>query len=235
MVKTENGADFETWYFENWHRYHRKRIPIRRLYFGVLTWANEFASFDLLDGEGKTALDVGCAHGYTVELLASLGYEAYGCDLSMVYLRNYAKKVARNLVRGDAHKLPFHDGSFDIITVFELLEHLGNQHEFLGNCFNCLRPKGILVLQTPRGTPSVDGVLSRILARAVSKSSNVEHHISALASSSDLTSLLNRSGFTSHVETWYLLPLDATIFGRYFPTRIPMTVPTFRAVAIKGD
>jgi 2-polyprenyl-3-methyl-5-hydroxy-6-metoxy-1,4-benzoquinol methylase len=232
-MNTKREKNFETWYFEDWHHYNKKRIAIQKLYYAVLRWATEFVPFNLMDGKAKIALDVGCAHGYTVELLTHLGYDAYGCDISRLYLCEYARDIASSLVACDAHKLPFHEGSFNIITAFELLEHLSDQHEFLDSCFRCLKPKGILVLQTPKAIPSVDGILSRLYAKAVSKSSNVEHHISTLASSSDLTSLLGRSGFTSHVETWGLLPLDPTIFDRYFPTRIPMAVPTFRAVAIK--
>jgi len=231
----ETSDNFERWYFENWHSYNRKRIAIRRLYYEVLSWAREFASFDLLNGKGKEALDVGCAHGYTVELLSHLGYNAYGCDVSRLYLANYAKKVAPNLVLCDAHKLPFFERSFDIITAFELLEHLGNQVEFLTNCHECLKPRGALVLQTPRGIPSIDAVLSKIYAKAVSKSFNVEHHITTITNKSDLSRLLDRCGFTYHVETWFLLPLNPTTFNRYFPTKIPITVPSFRTVATKKD
>lgn len=234
-MNAKREKNFETWYFEDWHHYNKKRIAIHRLYYNVLRWAEEFASFDLLEGRAKTALDVGCAHGYTVELLTHFGYDSYGCDISRLYLSKYARDVTGNLVACDAQRLPFHKESFDIVTVFELLEHLSNQSELLDDCFYCLKPKGVLVLQTPRDTPSVYGILSKLYAKAVSKSSNVEHHISTLASSSDLTKLLSRSGFVSHVEKWYLLPLDARIFDRYFPTRIHLAVPTLRAVAIKRN
>jgi 2-polyprenyl-3-methyl-5-hydroxy-6-metoxy-1,4-benzoquinol methylase len=229
----EINGDFERWYFENWHSYNRKRIAIHRLYYGVLSWARRFTSFDLLDGKDKRALDVGCAHGYTVELLSHLGYIACGCDISRLYLRRYAKNVARDLVLCDAHKLAFHGASFDLITAFELLEHLENQYEFLRNCFESLKPEGALVLQTPRGIPSVDGALSKIYARAVLGSNSVEHHISTITHQSVLSSLLNRCGFKSRIETWFLLPLSPTIFDRYFPTKIPIAVPTFRVVAVK--
>ena len=235
MVRIRNEINFETWYFEDWHHYDKKRIPIRRLYSDVLKWANEFTRFNLLDGRGKTSLDVGCAHAYMVELLTDLGYKAYGCDLSRLYLAKYAKRVTKDLVLCDAQKLPFHEESFDIITAMELIEHLGNQDEFLHNCFKCMKPKGALVLQTPKETPSISGLLSRIYAKVVSKSSNVEQHVNALVNTSDLTTKLSHNGFISYVETWYLLPLDATILGRYFPTRVPIAVPTFRAIAFKQD
>ena len=234
-IDIKNYRNFEKWYFEDWHHYDKKRLAIHRLYHAVLSWANKFASFDLLHGKGKAALDVGCAHGYTVELLSHFGYDAYGCDISRLYLGSYARKIARNLVLCDASKLPFFERSFDIITAFELLEHLGNQYKFLTSCHDCLKPKGVLVLQTPRAIPSIDAVLSKIYARAVSKSYSVEHHIGTITDKSNLGHLLDRCGFTYHVETWFLLPLNPTTFNRYFPTRIPMIVPTFRTVATRRN
>jgi len=234
-TNSERGSNFERWYFESWHHYDRKRVPIRELYRDVLKWANRFASSELLNGKGKAALDVGCAHGYTVELLADLGYEAYGCDLSRFYLRTYAKKIARNLTVCDAHELPFRERYFSLVTVFELIEHVEDQYKFLVRCRECLKHDGVIVLQTPIGIPSIDGVLSRVYARAVSKSTNVENHINTMASKSELEHLLNRCGFKSHVETWFLIPISPTIFQRYFPTKIPSTVPSLRAVAVKQD
>lgn len=228
------NVGFEKWYFEKWHSYHKKRKAIHRLYYDVLNWANKFAPFNLLCGKGKAVLDVGCAHGYTTELLASLGYDACGCDISRLYLHNYAKKVSKNLILCDAQWLPFCRESFDVILAFELLEHLQNQAFFIKRCFECLKFKGVLVLQTPVGIPSIDALISKLYSIAISKKSNVEHHISALVNKSELVHLLELCGFTSHIETWFLLPVNPTLFERYFPTRIPSTVPTFRVVAVKS-
>jgi len=233
MVSSKNEVSFEKWYFENWHAYDKKRTAIQRLYYDVLSWSNEFAPFDVLEGKGRAALDVGCAHGYTVELLERLGYNACGCDIATYYVRNYAKNVASNLVACDAHKLPFRKAAFDIIASFELIEHLHDQISFLKDCFACLKPDGALVLQTPKGIPSVDAIFSKMRSRAVSKGTDVEHHVSTLVNTSDLMRLLDYCGFKAHVETWFLLPIKPTFANRYFATRIPTTVPTFRAIAAK--
>jgi len=78
---------------------------------------------------GKRILDFGCATGgYCLEL-KRLGFECVGVDISEEYI-----KIARN--NGvDAYlikdRLPFNDKSFDMVIMFELLEHVSKPDEVL--------------------------------------------------------------------------------------------------------
>jgi SAM-dependent methyltransferase len=73
----------------------------------------------------STALDVGCATGYLVEVLRERGIDAEGCDLSSYAIDHAAPgavghvRVA-NLFAG----LPWADHTFDLVCTLEILEHL---------------------------------------------------------------------------------------------------------------
>lgn len=75
----------------------------------------------------SSALDVGCAKGYLVKALSELDVVAYGIDPSEYALSevdlNYRDKVRI----GIAQSLPFLNNSFDVVTCFDVLEHISEE------------------------------------------------------------------------------------------------------------
>jgi SAM-dependent methyltransferase len=81
-----------------------------------LLWKN----FDV-----RTSLDVGCALGFLVEALRERGVEAWGSDISADALSLASASVRPYLTQGDLSQgLPFEEGRFELISAFEILEHL---------------------------------------------------------------------------------------------------------------
>jgi SAM-dependent methyltransferase len=52
-------------------------------------------------------------------------------------------------VFGDARRLPFVSGSFDAVFLFEVLEHLPDEHDVLSEVRRVLRPGGRLLISVP--------------------------------------------------------------------------------------
>lgn len=52
-------------------------------------------------------------------------------------------------VCGDATDLPFEDTSFDAVTMFDVLEHIPNDHKAITEALRVLKPGGFLLISTP--------------------------------------------------------------------------------------
>lgn len=138
---------FEKEYFKDFKYSQRERL-IKRYILEVLKWGSEVSKSNLLDGQGKTALDVGCAYGYAVNVLKSFGYDASGVDISKHGVKQAKKICSTDLVVCDLQKnLPFKNRVFDLVTCFEVLEHLVHPLQAIKNMFySC---KNVLICTTP--------------------------------------------------------------------------------------
>lgn len=138
---------FEQDYF-NGRKYSLKEELVKRHVLEALHWASKTLNEDLLAGEGRSALDVGCAYGYTSRVLAALGYETFGVDIS-TWGTKQAKNQSNNqfLVCDAQTSLPFKAGTFDLVTCFDVLEHLPYSEKALMCMFEA--SKGALVCTTP--------------------------------------------------------------------------------------
>jgi SAM-dependent methyltransferase len=193
------------WFFESRYRYFRKRLPIKRLYLHLISWAERETGLNLTMGKGKTALDVGCAYGFVVELLGELGYEAYGVDVSKFALI----RGVENTVLGDAEHLPFKESSFDLVTCFETIEHLRNPERALKAVQRVLKPGGVLLISTP--TPGPPATMIHVLSRKPAS-----FHPSLRPVSRWVESLMNSKLKVAGVIHYLLLPIPPDLLKRYF-------------------
>jgi len=111
------------------------------------------------DGQVKV-LDIGCDNGLYIFLLNSfiefknMAY-FYGIDISpcAIYLaEEFKKTLGMNNVTfevGDAEDLKLQSSYFDIVIGAELIEHLTNPDNFLGQLIKVLKPGGLAIITTP--------------------------------------------------------------------------------------
>jgi 2-polyprenyl-3-methyl-5-hydroxy-6-metoxy-1,4-benzoquinol methylase len=139
---------FEKGYFKGFQYSQRERL-IKRHVLEVLRWGSSISDFNLLNGYGKRALDIGCAYGYAVDILRSLGYDSYGIDVSKYSIEQAKKKISpADFAVCDVQKgLPFKNRVFDLITCFEVLEHLTDPIRSIQNMYGSCR--NTMVCTTP--------------------------------------------------------------------------------------
>jgi SAM-dependent methyltransferase len=112
--------------------------------------ALNFIKKEFSNRKAKT-LDIGCFNGFFVKKLYSLGYDAEGIDFNRNAIDFGKKKFGLDL-RISSRSLDdilLSGQKFDIITLFEVVEHIPNAQEFLHNVNKLLADKGILILSTP--------------------------------------------------------------------------------------
>lgn len=89
-------------------------------------------------------LDVGCGTGYNLGLLARHG-ASFGLDLNERGL-SHAREMGRPLVRADTARLPFADGTFDLVTSFDVMQCIPTDREAVREMARVLKPGGVAVI-----------------------------------------------------------------------------------------
>jgi 2-polyprenyl-3-methyl-5-hydroxy-6-metoxy-1,4-benzoquinol methylase len=110
----------------------------------------EFArSVALIHGFCPTGrlLDLGCAYGFFLKE-AERYYDVTGIELAED-AAEYCRRSGLNVLSGVADETNMaRIGDFDVITLFDVIEHLPQPHETLALCRRHLRPGGIIVIST---------------------------------------------------------------------------------------
>lgn len=94
-------------------------------------------------------LDVGCALGYFVELALNKGYDAYGFDPSDYAVDEAIKLNGKERIKqGTIGTISYQPQSFDVITLFDVFEHLADPKKDLQKLMSYLKKDGIIVIAT---------------------------------------------------------------------------------------
>lgn len=99
---------------------------------------------------GYRVLEVGCGTGNVLRVLERTcrNGSVIGMDLFSEGLVFARQRTKCSLVQGDVQMPPF-DVQFDLVGVFDVLEHLPNDTEILRNLSSLLAPGGKLILTVP--------------------------------------------------------------------------------------
>jgi SAM-dependent methyltransferase len=98
---------------------------------------------------GRRALDAGCGTGFQTTLLARLGYETHGIDLSPGLLAVARDRLAQtSLVLGSIEALPYRDRQFDAVSCCgSTLSLVDDPARAIAELARVLRPGGLLLAE----------------------------------------------------------------------------------------
>ncbi|MDO8688963.1 MAG: methyltransferase domain-containing protein [Dehalococcoidia bacterium] len=98
--------------------------------------------------EGKRLLDVGCGIGAYLEQFQRFTPHVYGVEVDMERLTR-AREKAQAVLQAVAEQLPFRTGSFDVVFLHEVLEHVQDDAQSLREACRVTRKGGRLVIYVP--------------------------------------------------------------------------------------
>ena len=94
-------------------------------------------------------LDIGCNSGGLGRLLSEQGCYVVGIDLALHLLPLALKKGYVGAIQADAQALPFRDGTFPVVILSEILEHVPDAERCVAEAARVLMPHGWLLGDVP--------------------------------------------------------------------------------------
>jgi cyclopropane fatty-acyl-phospholipid synthase-like methyltransferase len=100
--------------------------------------------------EGRRLLDVGCATGFFMEAAAQEGFDVHGVEFSTVAISLARTDIRTRIVCGDVNALQSKGAEkFDVVTAFDIIEHVQNPASFLTDIREVLNPGGVIAISSP--------------------------------------------------------------------------------------
>lgn len=98
---------------------------------------------------GSKIFDFGCGSGYLVEGLQKIGYDAYGSDFEKDAIDYGLNQSIKNLKLATGEKIDYPDKTFDVVTAFDVLEHIENEKPIIREFVRILKPGGRVIISVP--------------------------------------------------------------------------------------
>ncbi|MEO6883794.1 MAG: class I SAM-dependent methyltransferase [Bacteroidia bacterium] len=93
-------------------------------------------------------LDIGCGDGYFLEVAKKRGWQTFGTEFTDEAMETCVKKGI-TIHQGILNSANYSKDNFDVITSFEVIEHINNPQSELENIREILRLGGLFYFTTP--------------------------------------------------------------------------------------
>ncbi len=138
---------------------------------------------------GGSLFDVGAATGFFLILARARGFTVSGVEMSQ-FATQVAQKKGLAVSVGDMLSQHIPHNTHDVVTMFDVIEHMTQPFEEINEVYRILKPGGLVVVNTPNG----QSLLARLLKTSWHLVVPPEHLF--YFSPQNLSEYLSRHGFT---------------------------------------
>lgn len=181
-----------------------------------LCYGKYLSSLSQYNAKKDSILEIGCGNGFFLDEAMKQGYKKIrGVEPSLNAVEKATTEIRRLIECNVMHEGLFRGDEFDVICMFQLLDHIPDPKKLLDECYRVLKPSGLILCINH----NVDAISARILGER-SPIIDIEH--TYLYGRKTLSRLFSGSGFnilgkgyalnvvSPHYLAW-LLPLPNTM------------------------
>jgi 2-polyprenyl-3-methyl-5-hydroxy-6-metoxy-1,4-benzoquinol methylase len=142
MERIPTESELQDYYTRYSYTAEQKLPPSTITSYGLL--------LDEFEAHRKTnkLLDVGCGRGFFLDEAKKRGWEVYGSEYADEAIE-LCKSKGLKMHQGKLKKDAFNQSDFDVITSFEVIEHINNPNEEVSIIQSLLRAGGLFYCTTP--------------------------------------------------------------------------------------
>lgn len=167
-------------------------------------------------------LDVGCSTGIFLDIAKSRGWQTFGLELN----KKEAKiaRVKNHLIKEEMINSVRFDKKFDVITLWDVFEHIKDGAQFLNEAKKLLKKDGIIFIQSP----SRDALAAKIMQSDCNMFDGLEHV--NLYGIESLTMLAKSAGYK--VESYETVISEAGVINNYLEYHDPYLGPSKNNISV---
>jgi 2-polyprenyl-3-methyl-5-hydroxy-6-metoxy-1,4-benzoquinol methylase len=187
-------------------------VPAGEHYYWSKARAKMYGDFfrRFIAGRSGRLLDMGSGLGFFLKAMSQYqDWDAFGCEVSPAAVRHAREHLGlQNVICSPLQDADLPRASFDIITMWDVLDHIPHPDPLISRCQALLKNDGVLFIRTPNAVTQLfrarlmKAVLGDQPGRKYLQASDHAHHYSARS----IKALLERNGFSS-VSFTHLHPI----------------------------
>jgi len=135
-------------------------------------------------------LDIGCATGFFLALARSKGWDVLGTEVSQFGAQYAREKLGLDVCLGTLRGLGLADEAFDVVTMWDVIEHVTDPMAELREIHRILRDGGLLSIITP----DAGSLVARLLGKRWEEFRRVREHV-YFFSRRTMAEMLRQAGF----------------------------------------